>query len=178
MGSGNTGQGRCRPDERRRPRRRQLAELRTNVQRAALQPADKDNAGQCEAARPCVVCGPRYQSRTGGDAAGHRRRPLHVDRMEHGQGLRCGDRQAPLVIRPRSAARARRRGLLRRGQSRNRGLEGQDLRRHVRREVSRTRRGDGQAGVERRDRRSKQVLYHHSGATRHQGARRNRHERR
>src|SRR5216684_1289587 len=58
----------------------------------------------------------------------------------------------------------------------NRCLERQDLRRYLRRPLGGTRRGDGQVGVERRDRRPKPGFYHHPGTARHQGTRRDRHE--
>ena len=65
-------------------------------------PLTKITSGQCQAARPGLVRGPRYQSRSGGYAIGYRRCDVLVDGMEHGQGVRRGDRQATLVIRSES----------------------------------------------------------------------------
>jgi hypothetical protein len=124
-----------------------------------------------------LVCRPRHQSRTAGHAANHRRRDVRVDRLEHGEALRRGNRQTALVVRPRSAARARRQRLLRRRQPRRGGLEGQDLRRYLRWTAGGARCALGQARVEHRDRR-RQEPHHHPGAARHQGTRRDRHERR
>ena len=90
----------------------------------------------------------RHRPRPGSDAAGGRRRALHHHRLDQGQ--RLSTRRPASCSGPTTRkvpARTAGQRLLRRGQPRRRGLEGQGLRRHARRAADRAGRRDRQAGL-------------------------------
>ena len=102
--------------------------------------------------------------------------PLFVDGVlyldlvvEQRVRVRREDRQGALALRPAGAARVGRERLLRRGQSRRRGVERQDLRRHARRPPGRARRGDRQGSVEHAHDRPHAALLDHGRAARREG---------
>ena len=135
-------EGRRRAHRRRRQRARQLAGARPHLRRAALlaaRPGQRQNVGQLGLAWHYDT---GTRSRPRGDADRRRRRDVPDHRVERWcTRIDARDRRAALEVRPaRSPRRGRALGLLRRGQPRRRGLEGQGLRRRARRPADRARR--------------------------------------
>ena len=123
---------------------------------------------------------PRHRaSRAGIDAAGHRRRHVRDQRLEQVVCARCAHRQGDLALRSEGAGRSGRQGLLRRRESRRRGLERQDLSRHARWPADRPRRRHRQTALGSDDGAAGSELHHHRRAARvrRQGAHRQRRRR-
>ena len=132
--------------------------------------ARADQCRQRREARTRLVLRPRYRcARAGIDAARDRRcdvRDLGVE-----QALRARRRDGPraLAIRPQGARAGGLECLLRRRQSRRRGLGGQAVPRHARRPAGRARCRERPAGVGGDDRRAGQPLHDHRRAARREG---------
>ena len=94
--------------------------------------------------RARLVVQPRVHPRRRGDAAGRGRDHVRHRVVEHRACDRRPDRQAPVGLRPEGAGRDGLQGLLRRRQPRRRALQGQGLRRRLRRPAGGARRGHRQ----------------------------------
>ena len=163
--------GRWRANHRRRQGASELAEPRTDVWGAALQPAGEDHDGQRGPARSRVVARHREpnRARRGGHADRGRRRDVHDGRLEPRARPRRQDRQAPVGVRSANLRSVRRQGMLRRGQPRRRRLGGQGLRRRLRWPADRARCEDGQEGVGDAHRRPVAGLHHQRRAPSREG---------
>ena len=105
----------------------------------------------------------------GVDAAGHRRRHVRHERVEQGVRARCDNRSAALDLRPEGARPGRRQRLLRRRESRRRGVEGPGVPRHARRPPGRARCRHRQAGLGSDHRPAGAALHHHRRAAGREG---------
>ncbi len=131
--------GGCEAHRRSRGQSRRLAHARPHLRRAALQPAGGDRPGQREGPEARVVFRSRHQARPGSDAAGRRRHDVCHVGMEQSVRARRAHRQREVALRSASRRRQGDRCLLRRRESRRRGLGSQRLRRHARRPADRSR---------------------------------------
>ena len=127
----------------------------------ALQPARGDQRSQRRQARPRLVFRGRQPHRHGGHTAGCRRHHVYDQRVEYRARARCEDRPRTLALRPAGATRVDALHVLRAGESRRRGLEGQGLRRDDRRTPDRDRRRERAAALAGADDRSQSAVLDH-----------------
>ena len=129
----------------------------------------RDRPGQREGPEARVVLRSRHQARPGSDAAGRRRHDVRHFGVEQSVRARRAHRQGEVALRSAGRRRQGDRCLLRRRESRRRGVGPQRLRRHARRPAHRARHDERQAAVVGADHRPEEALHDHRRAARHQG---------